>query len=95
MDIEYGNFVWDEKKEAENVLKHDVDFALAIRAFLDAQRKIFTDEKHSQVEVRKFCIGKVDGKILTVRYVERQGKIRIIGAGYWRGGRKYYYDKKA
>ena len=47
MDIEYGQFVWDEKKEAENILKHDVDFPLAIRAFLDVQRKIFFDEKHN------------------------------------------------
>ena len=94
MDIEYGNFVWDEKREAENILKHDMDFTLAVQVFLDAQRKIFFDEKHSQTEVRRFCIGKVGIKIMTVRYAERQGKIRIIGAGYWRGGRKYYHDKK-
>ncbi|PIQ81816.1 MAG: hypothetical protein COV76_06885 [Candidatus Omnitrophica bacterium CG11_big_fil_rev_8_21_14_0_20_64_10] len=29
-------------------------------------------------------------RILTVRFVYRSGKIRIFGAGYWRGGRKYY-----
>jgi uncharacterized protein len=30
---------------------------------------------------------------MTVRFTERQGRIRIIGVGYWRKGRKMY-DKE-
>ena len=32
----------------------------------------------------------VDGRIITVRFVYRERKIRIIGAGYWRKGKEYY-----
>ncbi|MDD5422490.1 MAG: BrnT family toxin, partial [Candidatus Omnitrophica bacterium] len=31
-----------------------------------------------------------NNKIVTVRFTRRGNKIRIIGAGYWRKGRKYY-----
>ncbi len=92
MDVEYGGFVWDDRKEAENILKHDVDFKSACRAFLDPDRKVFRDSKHSRYETRKFCIGKVDNQIMTVRFMVREHKIRIIGAGYWRQGRAYYNE---
>lgn len=85
-----NSFVWDAGKEAENARKHGVDFGTAARAFFDPDRKIFHDEAHSLAEERLFCIGKVDGRILTVRFTYRAGKIRIIGAGYWRKGRDYY-----
>ena len=95
MDVEYGFFIWDDKKEAENILKHDIDFRTASRAFLDPSRKIARDSKHSgEDEVRKFCVGKVDNKIMTVRFINRDKKIRLIGAGYWRQGRAFYYDKE-
>lgn len=29
-------------------------------------------------------------KIATVRFTPRKGRIRIIGAGFWRAGRKLY-----
>jgi hypothetical protein len=28
--------------------------------------------------------------VMTVRFIVREGKVRIIGAGYWREGRKIY-----
>ena len=67
-----------------------LDFSFAAQVFLDPDRKIFIDEKHTQQEERYFCIGKVKGRILTVRFLYRNDKIRIIGAGYWRKGKKYY-----
>lgn len=36
----------------------------------------------------------VDGKVLTVRFVYQSWKIRIFGAGYWRGGERYYEREK-
>ena len=83
-------FIWDPLKEMANIEKHGVDFTAASKIFYDPKRKIFTDAEHSRDEERYFCIGKVDGKILTVRFLYREKKIRIIGAGYWRKGRKYY-----
>ena len=93
MDIRYGPFSWVEKKEAENILKHDIDFETASLVFLDPQRRTFRDLKHSTAEERMFCIGRVGGKIMTVRYTRREGFIRIIGAGYWRQGRRYYDEE--
>lgn len=85
-----GSFIWDQRKELANVKKHGVDFTTAAEAFKDAKRKIYIDSRHSKHEGRFFCIGKVDEKILTVRFIYRQDKIRIFGAGYWRKGRDYY-----
>ncbi len=41
----------------------------------------------------KFCYGKVDGVVMTVRFTYRNSKIRIFGAAYWREGISIY-DKK-
>lgn len=90
MDRQLGGFVWDVGKEQANVRKHGVNFITASRAFLDPARKIFTDSKHSEKEHRFFCIGRVGNRILTVRFIYRERKIRIFGAGYWRKGRVYY-----
>ncbi len=38
------------------------------------------------------CFGIVEGNVLTVRFTWRAGRIRIIGAGYWRKGRKAYEE---
>lgn len=90
-----GNFIWDDEKEAANIYKHGVDFTAAAKAFKDENRKIYTDSKHTGKEERYFCIGKVESKILTVRFTYRAGKIRIFGAGYWRKGKQYYEKKDA
>jgi uncharacterized protein len=34
--------------------------------------------------------GRVNGRVLTVRYTQRGQSIRLIGAGYWREGREFY-----
>ena len=94
MDRNCGSFVWNVEKEKINIAKHGVDFIAASKVFLDPKRKIFVNTKHSRAEERFFCIGSVDGKILTVRFVYRNEKIRIFGAGYWRGGKRYYESEK-
>ena len=90
MDHHFGSFVWDVKKEAANIRKHRVDFETASKAFKDPRRRIYVDEKHGHIEERMFCLGKVEGMVLTVRFTYREGQIRIYGAGYWRKGRRYY-----
>jgi uncharacterized DUF497 family protein len=85
-----ATFEWDERKAAENERKHGVSFALAQQAFLDPNRVIARDLKHSETEQRYYCIGRVDEGIVTVRFTYRGLIIRIIGAGYWRQGRKLY-----
>ncbi len=85
-----SHFDWDEDKDAENQVKHGVSFSLAQRAFLDPECVITKDMRHSYAEERYYCIGRVDDGILTVRFTYRESMIRIIGAGFWRKGRKTY-----
>jgi uncharacterized DUF497 family protein len=94
MDRDFGSFVWDLRKEATNLKKHGVDFRTAAKAFKDTRRKIYTDERHAAGEERLFCIGKVSGRVLTVRFIYREGKFRSYGAGYWRKGRHYYEQEE-
>ena len=84
------DFEWDENKNKINQKKHNLSFEKAQYAFLDSKRIIAKDLEHSQDEARYFCFGKVDDEIITVRFVYRDNKIRIFGAGYWRKGKKIY-----
>ena len=86
----HTSFEWDEEKNAENSRKHGVDFNTAQYAFLDPKRVVAQDLEHSKIEKRYFVFGKVKGGILTVRFTYRKNRIRIIGAGYWRKGKKIY-----
>jgi uncharacterized DUF497 family protein len=86
-------FDWDEAKDAENRQKHGVGFEMALEAFLDPMRIILDDLDHSSDEPRYYCLGCVKGGVLTVRFTYRENVIRIIGAGYWRKGRKAYEEK--
>jgi uncharacterized protein len=67
---------------------------LAQKAFLDPNRIIAENVRHSTSETRYFCIGAVDGEILTVRFTWRGSKIRIFGAGYWRKGKQIYEEEQ-
>jgi len=84
------NFEWDFDKDAENQRKHAVSFSLAQRVFLDPRRVIARDVAHSGSEERFYCFGSVGGEVITLRFTYRSGVIRIIGAGYWRRGRRIY-----
>ena len=81
-------FEWDTDKDLDNQEKHGVSFNIAQYAFADPNRVILEDLTHSTgAEKRYFCLGKVGEGILTVRFTYREGRIRIVGAGYWRKGR--------
>ena len=83
-------FEWDPDKDLENQVKHGVPFAAAQFAFADPRRVIAEDLSHSSSEKRYYCFGEAGGGILTVRFTHREGVIRIIGAGYWRKGKRLY-----
>ena len=84
------NFEWDEGKNIQNQNKHKISFDLAQYAFVDSKRIIAKDIEHSLVEERYYCFGKISDEIVTVRFTYRKQKIRIIGAGYWRKGKRIY-----
>jgi uncharacterized protein len=83
-------FDWDPTKDTINQQKHGVGFTEAQLAFADHRRVIAVDSAHSDNEARFFCIGKVGGGVLTVRFTHRTRVIRILGAGYWRKGKAIY-----
>lgn len=89
-------FEWDDEKDHANQTKHGVSFAWAAAAFADPRKIIIADEAHSTPdEPRFFCIGKIDGAVVTVRFTVRAGTIRIFGAGLWREGKKRYETREA
>jgi len=87
------SFEWDEDKNAENLIKHGVDFETAQYAFADSKLIIAEDLDHSKKEKRYYCFGKVKGGVLTIRFTYRENRIRIFGAGFWRKGKKIYEEK--
>ena len=87
-------FERDPAKDAHNQDKHGVSFEEAKRAFDDPLRIIAVDHSHSTVaETRYYCFGQVQRGIMTVRFTNRCDNIRIIGAGYWREGKRAYEEK--
>ncbi len=88
------SFEWDDNKDSENRIKHGDSYFDAQQAFLDHHRLIAEDLDHSSTEQRYYCFGKVDSAVMTVRFTYRGNKIRIIGAGYWRKGKKIYEKER-
>ncbi len=87
------HFEWDDEKDKENRVNHNISFEVAQHAFLDPTRIIVEDISHSSEEDRFYCIGRVGEEVMTVRFTYRENVIRIYGAGYWRKGRRIYEDK--
>ncbi len=87
-------FEWDPEKDRINHEKHGLTFEQAQQAFFDPHRVVVEDARHSDDEARLFCIGMVEGLVATVRYTVREDRIRIIGAGYWRAGKRLYYGEE-
>ena len=87
-------FEWDTEKDLTNQEKHGVSFIAAQYAFADPNRVILEDVTHStESEKRYYCLGKIGGGILTVRFTYRERRIRIFRAGYWRKGRRIYEEQ--
>jgi uncharacterized DUF497 family protein len=87
-------FEWDQDKEKINIEKHGISFTKAQFAFADPKRVILKDITHSTAqETRYFCVGRVEESIMTVRFTYREKRIRIIGAGYWRKGKRIYEEE--
>ncbi len=83
-------FDWDQDKDDKNQKKHGVSFALAQLTFADPKRVIAEDLSHGSGEQRYYCFGQVGVGVLTVRFTYREDVIRILGAGYWRKGKRIY-----
>ena len=74
-----ANFEWDDRKAAGNLRKHEVSFAAARDVFADLRAidKLDVDEAD---EDRILLTGMVNEELITVCFVERGYRKRIISA---------------
>jgi uncharacterized DUF497 family protein len=72
-------FEWDEKKNAENLQKHGIDFAKAKDVFADPHAVTFRSGVPLSEE-RYLTIGIVDDRLITVVFTIRNDRTRIISA---------------
>ena len=87
-------FEWDLKKEEENIKKHGVFFSEAVDSFSDPNVLRLVDARRSENEERYYWLGQTkSGRVLTTWYTYRGAKIRIIGSGEWRKGRRLYHER--
>jgi uncharacterized protein len=73
-------FEWSDIKAASNIKEHAVAFETARRAFADPFMVDLIDERFDYDEDRYWLLGEVDGRLLSVGYTIREGRIRIITA---------------
>jgi uncharacterized protein len=74
-------FEADPIKAAQNLKKHKVSFEEAASVFGDAMTLTFADPDHSVGEARWLMFGlSSKGRVLTVIYTERRGKVRLVSA---------------
>ena len=73
-------FEWDDAKARANLKKHEVSFEAARLVFDDRGGIDEIEDRGEYSEDRFIAIGMVGGRLLTVAYTERNGRIRIISA---------------
>ena len=81
--IQRIEFTWDDKKAANNLLKHKISFEEAQTVFDDENARLILDPDHSEDEERFILLGmSLRFKILTVVhcYRDNEENIRIISA---------------
>ena len=72
-------FEWGNKKWAENLAKHNVDFA-DIPPLFDGDLLEVIDDRHHYGETRINCLGEIEGRVYAVTYNWRSGNRWIISA---------------
>ncbi|MBI5136882.1 MAG: BrnT family toxin [Nitrospirae bacterium] len=70
---------WDERKRADNLAKHGVDFADADYILSDANALTIPDHRHAESRFVTIGAGPT-GRPLVVVYTHRGDRIRIISA---------------
>jgi uncharacterized DUF497 family protein len=73
-------FEWDDEKAAENLRLHGVSFEEATLAIRDPFSIEWLDMREAYGEERVVLVGMSQGQLLTVIYIERGVRSRIISA---------------
>ncbi len=75
-----AEFEWDDAKASSNLAKHGVPFSYAARVFLDDRSVDFDVSRTADGETRRKVVGAIEGRLFSVVYVRRVGRIRLISA---------------
>lgn len=95
VDKSVFEFEWD-KSNNDKPKKHGLTLEETEEAFLDENKIIFSDWKHSKAESRITLLGKTKkGNLLNITYTVRGNKIRIITARSINKKEVRLYEKKA
>lgn len=86
--MEYG---FDEAKSAANKAKHGLDFSEAQRLWQDVDAVEIPAK--SNVEQRKMLIARIEEKIWSAIFTERENKIRIISVRRARTNEEAIYEQ--
>lgn len=87
------HFAWDEKKAANNLIKHGISFEEAATVFGDPLSHTFHDPDHSLEEHRLVIVGASEsGKILVVAHTD-DGDFDIISAREVTHGERRSYEE--
>ena len=73
-------FEWDQTKSDECFRERGFDFAYALHAFMDPERKVRQDNRWDYGEDRYQLLGAIAHRVFVVVYTVRGDVIRIISA---------------
>jgi uncharacterized DUF497 family protein len=84
-------YEFDDAKSAANKAKHGLDFSEAQKLWQDADAVEIPAK--SDVEQRKMLIARIEEKIWSAIFTERENKIRIISVRRARTNEEAMYEK--
>jgi hypothetical protein len=77
----FVGFEWDERKEAQNLRTHGIDFRECVECFDDPLALARADPEHSRDEHRFIIVGRSNkGRILLTVFTDRGVEIRIMSS---------------
>jgi len=86
-------FDWDDGNIDKNEKKHGIKSNLIEEVFFNEPLVIAKDVKHSEYECRCVAFGITDErKKLTVIFIKRKNKIRVISARYMSKKERVFYE---
>lgn len=92
--IKILSFDWDKGNKDKNWLKHKISNKETEEIFYNEPLRIFEDLKHQEKEKRLVAYGFTDkGRKLTVIFVLRKDKIRVISARKQSRKERKIYEK--
>lgn len=88
-------FEWDKGNIEKSYIKHGITNKETEEVFFNKPLKIFQDAKHSQKEKRFLTYGVTNQKrSLTIVFVIRKQKIRVVSARIQNKKERNIYEKK-